>query len=238
MRILPLTFSEMKKNIYKNIDNQQCLNKYIKFGSMGKIIPYYENENQMIANLQKIYEDCLQRDLIKKYKIRNILEFEKISNYLYSTIGCVFSSQNVVTSMRKNGSTLIVKTVDRYLKWFCEANLFIKVPYFDIRGKRLLKTSCKYYSTDLGISSFKNNFIDSNFGYRIENLVLLELFHRYDKVFTFKNKITDVDFIAFKNGIWTYIQVTQYLFDKSESISNWDREVGNLEHIRDMNKTL
>jgi predicted AAA+ superfamily ATPase len=44
--------------------------------------------------------------------------------------------------------------------------------------------------------------------------------------------------LCYKNGEITYFQVTQNLIDESESNSNWDREVKNLEKIKDSNKKI
>jgi predicted AAA+ superfamily ATPase len=102
-----------------------------------------------------------------------------------------------------------------------EAHLICKIEYFDIRGKKILKTSPKYYAGDLGILSYSQDFKNINYGYKLENLVYLELLKRYDKVYTHISKQgIEVDFLCYKNGEITYFQVTQNLIDESESNSN------------------
>jgi predicted AAA+ superfamily ATPase len=99
-------------------------------------------------------------------------------------------------------------TLSTYLKWICEAMLIIKVPYYDVRGKKVLITSSKYYSSDLGLLSTKFGFGSFNFGWRIENLVFLELKNRYDFVYTHKTRNgKEIDFVCLKKNIVVYYQV-------------------------------
>jgi predicted AAA+ superfamily ATPase len=45
----------------------------------------------------------------------------------------------------------------------CNANVINEINYYDVKGKRLLKTNSKYYSLDLGIIGSVNGF-NKNFG--------------------------------------------------------------------------
>jgi predicted AAA+ superfamily ATPase len=65
-----------------------------------------------------------------------------------------------------------------------------------------------------------NRFKDIDAGYKIENLVLLELFNKFDFVYSYKNGDVDIDFIAIKEGTITYFQVTQFLYELDEDKSN------------------
>jgi predicted AAA+ superfamily ATPase len=62
--------------------------------------------------------------------------------------------------------------------------------------------------------------MNKDIGYKIENLVLLHLLRLYDKVFAYKVRNVDIDFIAIKNGKTVYFQVTQYLFEINEKNTN------------------
>ncbi|GHU54003.1 hypothetical protein FACS189496_5570 [Bacilli bacterium] len=39
-----------------------------------------------------------------------------------------------------------------------------KVQYYNVRGKKILKSSSKYYATDLGLLSSKIGFVNENIG--------------------------------------------------------------------------
>jgi predicted AAA+ superfamily ATPase len=91
---------------------------------------------------------------------------------------------------------------------------------------------------DLGIIGSVNGF-NKNFGWKLENLVYLDLLKKYEYVYTYKNKNgKQIDFICINDSIITYIQVTKYLVPKNEENSNWDREIGVLASIRDSNRKI
>jgi hypothetical protein len=100
---------------------------------------------------------------------------------------------------------------------------------YDLKGKRLLANSEKYYAVDLGLRNIikNNNQIDYNKLY--ENLVYLELLHRGYKVCVGKTDNYEIDFIAYKANEVCYIQVC-YMLASPETV---EREFGNLERIKD-----
>ncbi|MDR2653860.1 MAG: DUF4143 domain-containing protein [Mycoplasmataceae bacterium] len=126
--------------------------------------------------------------------------------------------------------SLSLKTIERYLQWACDFLLLYRVDYYNIKRKDLLKTSGKYYAGDLGLLSSKIGFnYRINTGFRLENLVFLQLLDFGYKVYTYKSKLgKEIDFVAIKNNETFYIQVTLELND-----DNYKREVGNLLSIRD-----
>jgi hypothetical protein len=44
--------------------------------------------------------------------------------------------------------------------------------------------------------------------------------------------------VCLNEGVITYYQVTELLIDQNELNTNWEREVGNLESIRDSNTKI
>jgi predicted AAA+ superfamily ATPase len=103
-----------------------------------------------------------------------------------------------------------------------DANILKKVDYYDIKGKSILKTTSKFYSGDLGILSSATDFeANQNRGFKLENLVYLELCERYEKVYTYKmrNK-KEIDFVCLNEGVITYYQVTELLIDQNELNTN------------------
>jgi predicted AAA+ superfamily ATPase len=114
-----------------------------------------------------------------------------------------------------------------------DAMLLYRVSFFNTKTKTILKTSCKYYAGDLGLLNANINDNRSMFGYQLENLVLLQLLSEGYKVYTAeiyqKNKDNKgIDFVAIKDGIIKYIQVTYELNEQ-----NLKRESDNLLLIKD-----
>ena len=75
-------------------------------------------------------------------------------------------------------------------------------------GKQLLKINKKFYVVDLGLRNHilpRRNF---DLGFSLENVVYFELLRRGYKVMIGKLGNTEVDFVAEKQGEYTYYQVT------------------------------
>jgi predicted AAA+ superfamily ATPase len=112
----------------------------------------------------------------------------------------------------------------------CDAFLFYKVKYYDIRGKQIMKTKVKYYATDLGMLTLKTSSnIGFNKRYRLENAVLLKLLEERYEVYTAENEAKhEIDFVIKKDNEIKYIQVCDVLNDK-----NFTRESTNLLSVKD-----
>jgi predicted AAA+ superfamily ATPase len=114
--------------------------------------------------------------------------------------------------------------------------LLYKVPFFNTTGKRILKTSGKYYAVDSGIKNAELKFKIVNIGSLIENLVYIELLRRgYDVVIGRLYDGREIDFIAMKFNEIIYIQVTEHIFDDEKLMQ---REIGNLRTIKDNRKKI
>jgi predicted AAA+ superfamily ATPase len=84
--------------------------------------------------------------------------------------------------------------------------VLFKVKYYDIKGKSILKTKAKYYAGDLGILSSTTSYdVNKEIGFRLENLVYLELLNRDYKVYTYADKYDrEIDFVCEKNNKISY----------------------------------
>lgn len=110
-----------------------------------------------------------------------------------------------------------------------EAYIFYPVELYDIAGKTILRAGRKYYISDLGL---RNHIITRNnydLGFTLENIVCLELLRRGYRVCVGRTAEGEVDFVAIRQGICTYIQVTA---DMSAQ-QTFDREMKPLRSIRD-----
>jgi predicted AAA+ superfamily ATPase len=127
-------------------------------------------------------------------------------------------------------------TIQKYIKHLCDAFILKKINYYDIRGSKIINSSPKYYATDLGILYLNHNYkYYYNFGYKLENLVLLELLNSKYEVYTHitKNK-KEIDFVAIKDNKTTFIQVCETI--NSEEV--FKREFGNLKDVGKTGKKL
>jgi predicted AAA+ superfamily ATPase len=127
-------------------------------------------------------------------------------------------------------------TIQKYINHLCDAFILKKINYYDVRGSKIIKSSPKYYATDLGILYLNHNHkYYYNFCFKLENLVLLELLNSKYEVYTHitKNK-KEIDFVAIKDGKTIFIQVCENI--DSEKI--FKMEIDNLKDATKIGKKL
>ena len=135
-----------------------------------------------------------------------------------------------VPKIEVNKSTKIaVETVQNYLFYFCQAFMLHKVNRYDLKGKKILEYSEKYYPADIGLRFGVTGYSDADISGVLETIVYLELLNRGYKVFVGQTGVQEIDFIAEKQDEKLYIQVA-YLLNQESTI---EREFGNLMAVKD-----
>ena len=146
-----------------------------------------------------------------------------------SVIGNLVSIRGITNYIISSGRKISQNTVGEYVEALKEAFIFYEVNRFDIAGKQILSSNKKYYIADLGLRNYILPRKNYDLGFSIENIVYFELLRRGYKVTIGKNDKEEVDFVAVKNGIITYIQVTADMTAKE----TFDREIKPLAMIKD-----
>jgi len=100
---------------------------------------------------------------------------------------------------------------------------------YDIKGKRLLKRSEKFYLSDLGLRHTVLGYKENDISQMLENIVYLELLRRGYEVYVGKINQFEVDFVAKKGDKIKYYQVSYSILDKLVA----EREFRSLEMIED-----
>lgn len=208
IKVFPLSFKEFYSFYKSKEDKETCFNNYVKYGGLPYLLQT-QTESEKKEYLEMISSSVADRDLIEHYKIRNQKIFEAVIEFLCSNIGSYVSSSKIANTLKSNGfKTVDNETVSNYLKYVCDAFLFYKVNRYDIKGKEYLKTQNKYYICDMGLRNARLEYRQIEMTHIIENLVYLELLRQGFTVYIGKNENKEIDFIAEKQEILNYIQVS------------------------------
>lgn len=230
--VLPLSFKEVYN---PQTNKEEAFQKYIKTGGFPYIHQIQLLNEQIDMYLEGIYNTVIVKDIEERINRKNsksvtdIALLKAISKYLSSVVGSPVSIRSITNYFKSNERTTSPNTISNYVEALCESYLYYPVEVMDVSGKEVLKSNKKYYIVDPGIRNYilPKQFYD--LGFTIENIVYLELLRRRYNVNIGRNGRTEVDFIAKRNDVYTYIQVTASLVDEN----TYNREIRPLKQIKD-----
>jgi hypothetical protein len=239
INMLPLSFKEYRE-LMGSRDDSRLFADYIENGGL----PYaaFLRKNVLGADdgyIEGIYNTVFVKDIeerqkrkegdVSKRKVSDIPLLKNIAKYLSSVIGSPVSIKRIADYLTSSGRKTSHVTVGEYVEALEESYLFYKAERMDVGGKMLLKQSYKDYMVDLGFRKHILAKTKYDVGYTLENIVYLELLRRGYKVNIGKVGLAEVDFVAFKAGIYEYYQVTESI----KSVETFQREITPLKNIKD-----
>lgn len=225
--ILPFSFDEYVGITNKDHSKQSYMD-YMESGALPElfVLPNNETKRNYISALK---DTVLLRDIIQRHNIKEPKLLEYIFIYLVNNASNMISVTNVVNFFKSNKRKTTYDTVSNYIGFIEDTFLIHKAERYDIRGKDTISGNCKYYINDL---SFKNHLYPGfsyGIGYKLENLVYLELRRSEYKVYIGTMRDKEVDFVAIKGDRTIYLQ-SSYLLSDEQTIH---REYSSLESIHD-----
>ena len=235
--MLPLSFAEYLE--CSGETGEQALASYLRFGGFPYLTQMENTADKVDTYLEGIYNTVVVKDIEdrqlrknpdpNKRKITDITLLKTIARYLASVVGSPVSVKSVSDYLVSSGRKVSPNTVDDYMEALQESFIFYPVERFDINGKQLLKVNRKWYIVDLGL---RNHILPRkryDLGFSLENIVFFELLRRGFKVNVGKNGDAEVDFVAQKQGVLHYYQVTADMTNED----TFDREIRPLQSIKD-----
>ena len=237
IKMLPLSLREFLS--MTGLEPEQGFPEYLRNGGMPYIAAMNRTNEKVSTYLEGIYNTVIVKDIEdrqarkemdpSKRKITDIALLKTIAKYLASVVGNPVSVRSITDYLISNGRKISPNTVGDYVEALTESFIFYPAERFDIVGKQLLKANRKMYIVDLGLRNHILPRKNYDLGFSLENLVYFELLRRGYKVTIGKVGNTEVDFVAEKQGVYQYFQVTADM----TSQETFEREIRPLENIRD-----
>ena len=237
IKMLPLSFYEFLE--ITGSGQEQGLSEYMRDGGLPYVAVMDRTPEKVDTYLEGIYNTVIVKDIedrqarkesdSDKRKINDILLLKTIARYLASIVGNPVSIRSITDYFISNGRKISPNTVSDYVEALTESFIFYPAERFDIIGKQLLKANRKMYIVDLGLRNHILPRRQYDLGFSLENIVYFELLRRGYRVMIGKVGSTEVDFVAEKQGAYTYFQVTADMTAQE----TFERELKPLRRIRD-----
>ena len=152
-----------------------ALSEYLTYGGMPFILNR-KTEKMKADYLINLYKEIYLKDIKERYNIRNDVEMGELLDVISSSVGSLTNSVKLENTFKSVKKTLVSKnTIDAYLKIFEESFLVTGVSRYDVKGKKYIKNSKKYYFTDLGLRNARLNFRQTEENHLMENMIYNEL---------------------------------------------------------------
>ena len=226
--VYPFSFAEYCEYYGYDSNTANVLDSYVMNGGLSGAYVYSEKEDQA-SYIKDVYTTIIKRDLVDKYGIKEEALLDSLTDYMMDNISNLTSASKISNVFKQNKVETNHITIGNYMKYLCSAFMFYKVKRYDIRGKKYLETSDKYYLSDLGFRYAMLGTRNMDYGRAYENIVALELLRRGYEIYVGKLYQKEIDFVAMKQNEKLYIQVSDNISD-SDTL---ERELSPLRAIKD-----
>ena len=177
IHVWPLTFKEFMTAYEGDIvDGWQ---EYYTYGGLPKILSI-KGDDKKAAYLRNLYRTVYLSDIYERYEIENKAEFEELVRILASSVGSPVNPANLANTFKsvKRLNNITNKTVETYISYLENAYMIEKADRYDIKGRKYIGTTPKYYFKDLGLRNAILSFRQTEENHLMENVIYNEMRYR------------------------------------------------------------
>ncbi|HAT61690.1 MAG TPA: AAA family ATPase [Prevotella sp.] len=204
IELYPFSFREygtMKKVELNSLSTKavalrkKALSNYLIEGGFPELL----NETNKRGYIETLLNSIIKNDIARRFRIKFVDVLRRLAAYLSDN----FCQEFVASDLAKLFD-ISDHTAENYYSYLKEAYLLLGVPKFSYKSKDRIRNE-KVYVVDVAfVSERKGTFSSENIGWRLENVVYIELLRRnrpeYNDVFYYRNSQWEIDFIVAKNG--------------------------------------
>ena len=230
INMLPFSFKELIQyhdEMHENIDEIKLFEQYLSYGGFPGLLNYENEEKEKY--LYDLYSTIVLNDILYKNKVKDLDLLERLMEFMISNIGQLFSANSISKYIKNENRKTTPHTIINYMDYARNAFIFYQIKRENIKQKRKLLISDKYYLVDSGFNFIFNGSTLRNWGQSLEIIVFLELIRQGYSITIGKIQDLEVDFVCRKANQIKYIQVSQSILDENTR----KREFKSLEKISD-----
>lgn len=231
IRLYPFSFSEYCD--FHKIDTQSITTKadaerkraFVEYVNDGGF-PEIQNLRNKRVYVQSLIEAIVTKDIQKRFKVRNVDTLRKITHHLINNI-CQEINYDEISKLLN----ITDNTVRKYVDYLRQAFLIQLLTKYSYKSKERIRNA-KSYIIDPGLQNNRDNaFASENIGWRLENIVYIELLRRcsnnYLDIYYYKanSRSKEVDFVVCNQN--KTVELIQVAYD-IDNVKTYNREVSSL----------
>ena len=174
---------------------KSSLQKYLLQGGFPELF----NESNRRGYINGLFDAIIQNDIAKRFNVRNIEALKRIGAYLADNYCQEFVAKTVGELFGVSNHT-----AENYYSYLKEAFLLVGIHRFAYKSKDRVRNEKVYVIDTAFVTDRNDNFSQENLGWKLENVVCIELLRRYKPlfcdIFFYKEAASQVDFIIAKDG--------------------------------------
>lgn len=188
--------------------------------------PEMQNLRNKRGYVQSLMEAIITKDIQQRFKIRNTDALRKIANHLINNV-CQEVNYDSISQMLK----ITDQTAKKYVGYLRRAFLIQLLTKHSFKSKERIRNA-KAYIVDCGLQNNReNSFAPENIGWRLENVVYIELLRRCSNdfldIYYYKEspRSKEVDFVVCNQD--KAVELIQVAYD-IDSTKTFNRETSSL----------
>ena len=213
VELYPFSFSEyfeMKKVDAASVSTKakglrkRALHEYFQQGGFPELF----NEGNRRGYIGGLLDAIIKNDVAGRFKVRNVEALRRIAAYLADNYCQEFVAKTVGELFGVSNHT-----AENYYSYLKEAFLLVGVNRFSYKSKDRVRNEKVYVVDTAFVTEREDSFSLENLGWKLENIVCIELMRRYKPlfcdVFYYKEASSQVDFVIARDGnVQELIQVS------------------------------
>ena len=223
-----LSFEEFL-DFHELSDDDDALQKYLKWGGLPYLRNLEKQDEVIFDYLSNILSTIVYKDIIHRYKIRNVEFFDRLIQYIAANIGNLITSKKISDYLKSQKTDISPRVVLSYLQYLQNAFLVYKLKRIDVHSKKVFEINDKYFFEDWGLRNAVLGLGNFSIPDLLENVVFSHLKNLGYRVSVGVLNNMEIDFVAKKADNTIYIQVSYLMMDNKTK----EREFGNLLRIKD-----
>lgn len=175
---------------------KKSLNDYLLQGGFPELFTEGNAQDYVMGLLEAI----IKRDITKRFNVRFPEVLQRLANYLIDNFAQEYNAKTLANQFGVSDHT-----IDTYCQYLQEAFLLLSVHRFSFKSLERLHNEKLYVIDTAFVTNRDNTFSPQNLGWRLENVVLIELLHRagprFADVFYYRDRTFEVDFMVTNRGV-------------------------------------